>query len=450
MAARELVQLVATDTDTVNVAVPVSELARLTQRDSPDEARIGSTLGHYEVQEILGQGGGGTVYAATHRVLGRRVAIKVLRAEMLDFPGMVEQFVREARAANTIRHPNIIDIFEFGEVAPGHPYYVMELLNGRDLRQLLAVRGSFSPPEMLALLEPVLRAVMAAHAVNIVHRDIKASNILVVDTVGERKVKLVDFGIAKTLQGEVSERPTREALANAGTLLNMAPEQIRGARLDVRTDIYALGVLMFQMLTGQYPFFHEDPWLVSLMQLQAPAQPPSELAQISPNLDAVVLKCLEKDPVDRFSSVRELMSALRLAVHGRSPTDDLVAVPSVAVSFDLSQPLELSDDAIGDLSLVLDAIDDALTSRGFVFSLKTANAIVAIQVLAEVDDPQRAFRDERQALEALLTRLRDRPGRHVSGSAAIACGEVLCERTSHGIETRGGLCGRDQKRVGTF
>ncbi|MEY4578331.1 MAG: hypothetical protein RL701_3034, partial [Pseudomonadota bacterium] len=252
----------------------------------------GAQLGGYVIDKVIGQGGGGTVYSARHRSRDQRVAIKVLRAEMVPYPSLVTRFVREAEAANKIRHANIVEIFEFGEVERGRPYYVMELLEGMDLRSLLQLHGRFSPKEVLDLLEPVCRAVQAAHDVGIIHRDIKANNILIAESNGERIVKLLDFGIAKMLHGEASGQGLTEPGVKLGTAHNMAPEQIRCERLDARADIYALGVVLYQLLTGEYPFHADDPRKIALLHLQAPAPRPSGRAPVSPAVDAVVLRCL--------------------------------------------------------------------------------------------------------------------------------------------------------------
>src|SRR5262245_37814049 len=224
-----------------------------------DDLPPGASAGDYVIESRVASGGCGTVYVATHALLGRRAAVKVLHGRLAASPQMVERFVREARAANIIRHPGIVDIFEFGALSDGRPYFVMELLEGTDLDTLLRMRGRLAFDEVLEILEPVVEALEAAHAAGIVHRDLKASNIMLLNSGGPRAVKLLDFGVAKLLVPE----PGAEALTSMGQRLGtpvaMAPEQIRCGPVDARTDVYALGVLIFQMLTGRYPFAGADP-----------------------------------------------------------------------------------------------------------------------------------------------------------------------------------------------
>ena len=173
--------------------------------------RPGTFAGSYVLKRELASGGGGTVYEAQHRLLGRRAAVKVLRRELAGSPQMVARFLREALAVNMIKHPNIVDIYEFGELPDGRPFYVMELLEGTDLRSVLHDQGRISPPEVLEYLEPVCSALEAAHARGIVHRDLKASNIFIAATSNgdnsapKRVVKLLDFGIAKLLHPDAAE-----------------------------------------------------------------------------------------------------------------------------------------------------------------------------------------------------------------------------------------------------
>jgi serine/threonine protein kinase len=282
---------------------------------SPFDLEEGDRLGDYRIEHAIGEGGGGLVYAARHNKTGRAVAIKVLRSEMVLLTKMVTRFVREAEAVNRIKHPNIVEMLEFGELQPGRPYYVMELLEGMDLGRYLRTHGRFSAHRCLKLMEPVLSAVAAAHKAGIVHRDIKASNIFVAQKAGQHTIKLLDFGIAKDTNPEPGKEGLTEPGARLGTASNMAPEQIRCERTDQRTDIYALGVVLFQLLTGHYPFEAEDPLQMTWLHLTSPAPQPSLLvARIPKALDAVILKCLEKKPENRFQSAEELLVALRAAV----------------------------------------------------------------------------------------------------------------------------------------
>src|SRR4029077_9782109 len=266
-----------------------NQAGALAQAIDPDALRPGTFAGSYVLKKELASGGGGTVYEAQHRLLGRRAAVKVLRRELAGSPQMVARFLREALAVNMIKHPNIVDIYEFGELPDGRPFYVMELLEGPALRSMLNERARFSSAEVLEILEPVCSALEAAHTQGIVHRDLKASNILIV-TQGERRiVKLLDFGIAKLMHPDAGDAGLTVVGTRLGTSYTMAPEQIRGDSVDPRTDIYALGVVLYHLLTGQYPFRAETMTDIERQHLEAPPPRPSQAAAIPLAIDAVTL-----------------------------------------------------------------------------------------------------------------------------------------------------------------
>ena len=272
--------------------------------------------GAYVLKRELASGGGGTVYEAQHKILGRKVAVKILRRQLAASPQMVARFVQEARAVNMIKHPNIVDVSDFGELPDGRPFHVMELLEGTDLRSILTERGRFPPAEVLEILEPVCSALQAAHDHGIVHRDLKASNIFVSNG-PEKRVKLLDFGIAKLMHPDAADAGLTVVGTRLGTSYTMAPEQIRGEAIDPRTDIYALGVVLYHLLTGQYPFRAETMTEIERQHLEAPPPRPSQLAAIPPALDAVVLRCMEKTADRRFPTVKAFIEALRDAAGSR-------------------------------------------------------------------------------------------------------------------------------------
>ena len=251
---------------------------RRTAAVDADALKPGTLRGAYVLKKELASGGGGTVYEAQHRILGRRAAVKVLRRQLAASPQMVARFVQEARAVNMIKHPSIVDIFEFDDLPDGRPFYVMELLEGIDLRSILTERGRFPPGEVLEILEPVCSALQAAHDLGIVHRDLKASNIFIANVGGKRVVKLLDFGIAKLLHPDAGEGGLTVVGTRLGTSYTMAPEQIRGDGVDARTDIYALGVVLYHLLTGQYPFRAETMTDIERQHLEAPPPRPSQAA----------------------------------------------------------------------------------------------------------------------------------------------------------------------------
>ena len=315
----------------------------------------------------MGSGGGGMIYSARHRVLGREAAVKVLRSELVGSPTMVARFLREATAVNTIRHPNIVDIYEFGELPDGRPFYVMELLPGTDLKKLLRVHGRYSPEDVVGLLEQVCQALEATHRAGIVHRDLKASNIILCDTCDGPIAKLVDFGIAKLLHPAPGAQGLTEAGSLLGTSHNMAPEQIRGEEVDERTDIYALGVLLYQLLTAQLPFTAENIQDVAWMHLQAPPPRPSQVAPVPVALDAVVLRCMEKERQRRYPDVRAFISDLRAACGlSNENTDRTTRAVGIYVELrtDLGKEDELDDAVMSDIANILDMTEGALVDAG--------------------------------------------------------------------------------------
>jgi serine/threonine protein kinase len=347
----------------------------------------GALAGQYVIKRLIGSGGGGMVYAAEHQVLRRAVAVKVLRRDKAALPSMVARFVREARAVNLIGHPNIVDIFEFGELEDGRPFYVMELLDGANLRKLLHLHGRFSPSEVLDIFEPVCAALEAAHKAGVVHRDLKASNISVLDDGKKRVIKLLDFGIAKLLHPEPNGAGITEAGSMLGTSHYMAPEQIRAEPVDARADVYALGVLLYQLLTGQYPFHSEQSEEIAWMHLTAPVPQPSQLAPVPRALDLVVRKAMEKNRSDRYPSAIALAEALRDACGLRSELEDKNrSVPACAIYVEVrpeEEGAEIDEPMLEEMALALDTAEQRLLEAGFVMALHTTNALLGIRTIAE-------------------------------------------------------------------
>jgi serine/threonine-protein kinase len=262
----------------------------------------------YEVGALLGQGGMGYVVAARHVVLGTRLAMKVLRREMTRDAEMVERFRREARAASAIGHPGIVVVRDFGTLPSGACYFVMEHLDGKSLERALSEDGPFSVERAVDVVRQMAEALGAAHAAGIVHRDVKPDNAVLVTHHGRvDHVKLLDFGIAKL---DFASRLSG-AHRILGTPAYMAPEQARGGKVDHRTDVYALGVVLFELLTGTIPFEHAQPFEVLRMHMNTPA--PSVLSR-RPDLPAsvadAVARCLAKDPAERPQSMEALIALL--------------------------------------------------------------------------------------------------------------------------------------------
>jgi hypothetical protein len=348
-------------------------------------------------------------------VLGRRAAVKVLRRELAGSPQMVARFLREALAVNMIKHPNIVDIYEFGELPDGRPFYVMELLEGVDLRSTLQEHGRFSPSEVLDILDPVCSALQAAHDQGIVHRDLKASNILITTQGDRRMVKLLDFGIAKLMHPDAADAGLTVVGTRLGTSYTMAPEQIRGDSVDPRTDIYALGVVLYQLLTGHYPFRAETMTDIERQHLEAPPPRPSHSAPVPPALDAVVLRSMEKTAERRFPSARAFIEALREAVGTKSDEPQITArAMAVYVEIRIASGADAESDAVlDDVSAVLDAAEQSFRAAQLTLPLQTGNAIIGARVLPDDAAAAGVARGEILSLgEALVAELGARPTAH--------------------------------------
>ena len=276
----------------------------------------GQMAGEYRLGRKLGEGGFGTVYEAIHPLLKRRAAVKVLHRVAGSDSEAVLRFVAEARAVNQIRNRYIIDIFSFGKLADGRHFYVMDLLEGEPLDRYLAREGRCSVPCAVQLLRPIAEALDAAHAAGVVHRDLKPQNIyLIWDATGETVPKLLDFGMAKLL----GESPVHTVSGTPlGTPHYMSPEQARGDLVDGRSDVYALGVLCYELLTGQLPMTGENTIGVLMAHIIQVPTPPSEACPELPEaLNAPILRMLEKKPelrpVTASMALAELASAAERA-----------------------------------------------------------------------------------------------------------------------------------------
>jgi serine/threonine-protein kinase len=272
--------------------------------------------GRYEVEVVLGEGGMGTVYRARHRALGKRFALKVMRPELARQGDLAGRFIQEARAAAAIDHQNVVQITDFGELPGGTPYFVMELLEGEPLSKILKKTGPLPAVRAVRILQQVAAGLAAAHAGGVVHRDLKPDNIHITP---DDVVKVLDFGVAKVAGGA---RLTRAGMV-FGTPQYMSPEQAAGGIVDHRSDIYALGVIMYEMFTGRVPFEADSYMGVLTKHMYMVPELPSRVSESARELGAledVTMKCLEKKPENRYPTmaafVEEMGAVASIAFDG--------------------------------------------------------------------------------------------------------------------------------------
>lgn len=287
--------------------------------DEPSDAYIGVTLGdRYVIDRVLGEGGMGKVYRAHHKVIDKKVAIKILHAELAKDKEAVGRFLREARAASSIGNPHIVDITDFGEAADGSTYFVMEFLNGQSLGDTLEELGKIPPKTTVDLAIQLCNGLAAAHAEGIVHRDLKPDNIILVKPKGTWAgqglfVKILDFGIAKVTGPSGNTSKLTMAGAVFGTPHYMSPEQAAGEGVDQRADIYSLGVMLYEMVSGELPFKAENFMGVLTQHMYKP--PPSlrgraDELDCPDALESIILKCMAKRTEARYQSMDELAEDL--------------------------------------------------------------------------------------------------------------------------------------------
>ncbi len=275
---------------------------------------LGRSIGNYQIVRQLGEGGMGTVYLAEHPRIGKKVAVKMLHAQLCANAELVSRFFQEARAVNEIRHPNIVDISDFGETEDGVVYFVMELLSGRTLREHIVADGALAVGRAAEIARQVAGALEAAHRAGIVHRDLKPENIFLTTddgAPGKDKVKLFDFGVAK-LVGDKHEASHKTAAGSIiGTPYYMAPEQVLGHDIDARTDVYALGAVLYETVTGVVPF--PETRLIDILAAvikKVPAPPNQHRPELPLGLARLIMRCLEKDPAARPESMAAFAAEL--------------------------------------------------------------------------------------------------------------------------------------------
>ncbi|MBW2524758.1 MAG: serine/threonine protein kinase, partial [Deltaproteobacteria bacterium] len=278
---------------------------------------IGQTLGSYTIRSEIGVGGMGRVYAAEHELIGRQAAVKLLLPELSQDKQLVDRFFNEARASAVIKNPGIVDIYDFGYAEDGSAYLIMELLDGESLGDRLD-KGRLPDEEVLRIGRQVASTLAAVHQADIIHRDLKPDNIFLVpdsEVRGGERAKILDFGIAKLSSHRAPGTSKTQTGQVMGSPLYMSPEQCRGAgEVDARADIYSLGCILYEMACGRPLFDGEGVGEVLGKQIyEQPEAPRSVCSDVSPRLEAIVLRALAKDPDDRYATMDELVDAIEQA-----------------------------------------------------------------------------------------------------------------------------------------
>jgi eukaryotic-like serine/threonine-protein kinase len=286
--------------------------------------------GRYRILRKLGSGGMANVYLAEDEELGRRVAIKILNDRHAADDQFVERFRREAKNAAGLSHPNIVSVYDRGE-AEGTYYIAMEYLEGRSLKERIIAEGPLPISNAIEVTRQILGAVGFAHRRGIVHRDIKPHNVLLAEDgsgEGDSRFKVTDFGISRTTASQMTE-----AGSIVGTAQYLSPEQARGAPVDQRSDIYSVGIVLYELLTGKLPFTGETPLEIAMKHLSEVPKPPSELRpEVPADLDMVVLRALAKDPEDRFESAVEMERELARVAGGAGVTAETAEAATAVLS----------------------------------------------------------------------------------------------------------------------
>jgi putative nucleotidyltransferase with HDIG domain len=359
-------------------------LSEETQVLSKPTSLVGQVVGGYRLVTALRSGGMGTVYYAEHTVIGRRAAVKVLHPAMSRDPHLVSRFLTEARAANDIRHPNVVEITDLGQAGDLH-YIVMSFLEGETLGERLEREKVLDEPTTVRIVRQIASALATAHEHGIVHRDLKPENVFLLNHPDYPDyVKVLDFGIAKLIGPQQANAPHNTVVGMViGTPAYMSPEQCRGqAELDHRSDIYSLGVMLYEMLTGTVPFRRDTTADVLLAHVRERPVPPLDLnPKLSRHISDAIVRALDKDPALRFATMRELRDAI----------ENVVRPAKAAVSAIEEETFEKRDKR--EAAFVVDKLTDIILKRLDSDNLLVpAMPAIAVQCMRLLEDPNQTFR----------------------------------------------------------
>ncbi|MEJ7604204.1 MAG: serine/threonine-protein kinase [Kofleriaceae bacterium] len=388
--------------------------------EEEDIARLGTSIGNYRLDKILGRGGMGTVYSGEHVYIKKAVAVKVLHPQFARYQEAIHRFLREARAATSINHANIVDVTDFGILPEGPVYFVMEYLEGKSLEDLIEKEGAVELHRALNVANQIALALEAAHAVGVIHRDLKPDNIMLLKKPGRRDlvrmaadqaswitereesydfVKVLDFGIAKVLvQDELLAETVQGAVF--GTPEYMSPEAARGEDVDHRADVYSLGVILFDMLCGRPPF--EAPQSSEVLSMHIHTQPPSprEFAphrEITEMAEAVILRAMQKDPGRRYQNMtefrRDLSNAYGSISYRRHP-----AAPGLTPR---------GEEARAPKKRLTEEIDEWITTDSSGLSVEQARMLALVETAEKAFTPTSMSPQEAEKLANALDRALD-------------------------------------------
>jgi eukaryotic-like serine/threonine-protein kinase len=370
----------------------------LKKRRDRDRLPPGTIIGPYAVDEPVAEGGFASLYRGVQLEDERPVAIKVLHRDLAASARVQARFRREAEAIRRLDHPRIVSVLDHGTLSDGRPYLVMEWVEGRPLSDELSARGRLPWPEVVELTTQIADALESAHSCGVIHRDLKAENVIVSGQSPRLSAVLVDFGLAKILADEAGETDVLTTASPMGTPISMAPEQILSLAVDARADVYALGVLMFQMAAGRPPFSLPD--LAALLEAHLHAPPPrlSDLVPAPPQVDEVIASCLAKDPRGRPSSPALAAAALRRAVgaSGGAAAVEPMDVLCAAVYVVACPPDQGGSDATLDrLDDLVEAARSQLLAAGMMITWEIGNALLAIAPAAQPDQRRLVYETAR-------------------------------------------------------
>lgn len=415
------------------VAYSSSEEKRRRVVTESEILRPGTVVDQFVVQHLHATAGYSCVYYAVDVITGQSVALKVLHEKLAELPRHVERFRREYEALHSIRHPNVVEILDYGLLDDRRPYLVMEWCAGATLEGLLT-RGAFTIEEAMPIFRQLIFAVQEVHSVGVIHRDIKPANILLLPSAGGAPlVKLIDFGIATPADSSEAERTSLTSTgACLGTPYSMAPEQIFGLPLDERTDVYAVGVLAYEVLTGQKPFHGASVAEVVDMHLHLPPPRVSDVAPAPPALDRVIQRCMAKEAEDRYPTVKSVFVALEeaashttTAVSGAGLRDAV----GVHVDLDFRRPEdEVEDEDFDLIDDILEHAHEACTAAGLRVALETGNGFLAVGLMPDAPVRRRALRSAAVGFaQEVARRYRGLSSESVSLSVMVHVGQVKAE-----------------------